>query len=60
MIVFVAAGLIVTLLSIFFLGYGWVNEQQFLFGPFIAGLIGINYLFIAYLRYKQEKEEGSI
>jgi amino acid permease len=60
MITFFSAGIIVTLLSISLFGYGWIIGQEFLFGPFIASLIGLNFLFITYIQYKQMKEDGSL
>ncbi|MCM3761861.1 hypothetical protein M3212_13875 [Alkalihalobacillus oceani] len=37
--------------------HGWLYEGQFLFGPFIATLVGMNYLFISFVQMKRERDE---
>ncbi|ADC48420.1 MULTISPECIES: hypothetical protein [Alkalihalophilus] len=60
MIAFFSAGVIVTLLSILLFGYHWLLNQEFLFGAFIASLVGLNFIFIAYIQYRQMKEDGGL
>ncbi|WP_100404797.1 hypothetical protein [Bacillus solitudinis] len=59
MISFIVLGGSITLIAAFLFGYGWFNQGVFLFGPFIATLIGLNFILIASIRLKQEREEPS-
>ncbi|WP_332633042.1 hypothetical protein [Halalkalibacter flavus] len=57
MISFFILGCIVTITAVAFFLSGWFLQEQFLFGPFIAALIGLNFLFISFVQLKREREE---
>jgi uncharacterized membrane protein YiaA len=58
MVSFFILGCIVTIGSLALFLFGLWQQGQFLFGPFIATIIGINFLLISYIQMKREKEEN--
>lgn len=57
MLSFFLLGCIVTAGAMTLFLVGWFNQGQFLFGPFIAAIIGLNFLFISFIQVKREREE---
>ncbi|WP_165763764.1 hypothetical protein [Halalkalibacter urbisdiaboli] len=55
---FITLGIIITISALVVFVYGFI-KGEFLFGPFIATVIGINFIFIAFARLKQEREEAT-
>ncbi|MFC0557641.1 hypothetical protein [Halalkalibacter alkalisediminis] len=58
MISFFILGCLVTIGSLIFFLIGWLDQGQFLFGPFIATLIGVNFMLISFTQVKREREEN--
>ncbi|MDT8862759.1 hypothetical protein N0O92_21445 [Alkalihalobacillus sp. MEB130] len=58
MISFFVLGCIVTITAVAFFLTGLLSRGEFLFGPFIAALIGLNFLFIGFVQVRREREEG--
>ncbi|GAE25327.1 hypothetical protein JCM9140_1316 [Halalkalibacter wakoensis JCM 9140] len=56
MLSFFILGCIVTATAVALFLQGLLTEGLFLFGPFIAGLIGLNFLFISFVQVKRERE----
>ncbi|GAE37078.1 hypothetical protein [Halalkalibacter akibai] len=56
MVSFFILGCIVTVSSLF-LFFSGLQQGQFLFGPFIAMIIGMNFLLISFVQMKREKAE---
>ncbi|KHF37768.1 hypothetical protein [Halalkalibacter okhensis] len=57
MISFFILGCIVTVCAIVYFLSGLLFQGEFLFGPFIAALVGLNFLFISFVQVKREREE---
>lgn len=54
MVGFLMIGLILTVIAAIVFIYG-LYEHVFIFGPFIALLVGINFVVMGFIRWKQEK-----
>lgn len=58
MISFFILGCLVTIGSSVFFLMGLFEQGQFLFGPFIATLIGLNFILISFVQVKRERAEN--
>ncbi|WP_227936864.1 hypothetical protein [Alkalihalobacillus deserti] len=59
MISFLILGCLVTIGSLAFFLVGLIEQGQFLFGPFIATIIAINFVLISFIQVKREREENN-
>ncbi|WP_332689126.1 hypothetical protein [Halalkalibacter lacteus] len=57
MLSFFILGLVVTISALAYFVYGWMEYGQFLYAPFIAAIVGINFLFISFVQVRRERAE---
>ena len=58
MISFFILGCLVTIGSLVFFLLGLFEHGEFLFGPFIATIIGVNFILISFIQVKRERKEN--
>ncbi|ARK31440.1 hypothetical protein [Halalkalibacter krulwichiae] len=57
MISFLILGCIVTFGSLVIFLVGLIEQGKFLFAPFIAAVVGINFILISIVQVRREREE---
>ncbi|MFC0469521.1 hypothetical protein ACFFHM_02940 [Halalkalibacter kiskunsagensis] len=57
MLSFFILGIVVTISAIAYFAFGWIEHGQFLYAPFIAAIVGLNFLFISSVQVRRERSE---
>jgi hypothetical protein len=57
MLLFFILGVVITVSAGVYFAFGWIELGQFLYAPFIAAIVGINFLFISSIQVRRERAE---